>query len=63
MNKYIFLVICMFSFAASASQKAVTDEGEIVILNTNGTWVYQNSGVEQTDQIFENTNTFTKGKN
>jgi hypothetical protein len=62
MNKYIFLVICMFSFAASASQKAVTDEGEIVILNTNGTWVYQNSGAEQTDQIFENTNTFTKGK-
>ena len=62
MNKYIFLVICMFSFAASASQKAVTDEGEIVILNTNGTWVYQNSGAEQTDQIFENTNTFTKGE-
>ena len=62
MNKYIFLVICMFSFAASASQKAVTDEGEIVILNTNGTWVYQNSGAEQNDQIFENTNTFTKGE-
>lgn len=50
-NKYFILAICLFSFTVNASLKAVTDEGDIVILNSNGTWVYENDKVEKTTDI------------
>ena len=34
-------LICLLSLTLEASQRAVTDEGEIVILNDDGTWVFE----------------------
>jgi hypothetical protein len=47
MNKYFILVACLFSFAVNASQKAITDEGEVVLLSPNGTWSYESDGSEK----------------
>jgi hypothetical protein len=47
--------------AINASQKAVTDAGEIVILNDDGTWEYadQNAGISK---IITNNKVFTKSQ-
>jgi hypothetical protein len=50
-----------FSFTGNASQKAVTDEGEVVLLNPNGTWLYESERSEKSD-ISVNKTAFIKPK-
>jgi hypothetical protein len=61
-KKYFISIIILLSFAASAAQQAVTDEGEIVILKSNGTWEYKNKELAEASEILLNENSFTKGK-
>ncbi|MCG8427870.1 MAG: hypothetical protein MI754_10985, partial [Chromatiales bacterium] len=42
MKKYLGLILLLTVFSVGAAQQAVTDEGKIVILNSDGTWEYQN---------------------
>ena len=59
--KYVYaLLVCAFSLAVYASQRAVTDEGEIVILNDDGTWVFENPAAEEAVEISTNRRKFTK---
>ena len=60
MKKYLALAICLLSMTAHASQRAVTDEGNIVILNENGTWAYESSDTSKITEIKLNKNTFKK---
>jgi hypothetical protein len=41
MKLSITLLLCFFAFNVIAAQKAVTEEGDIVILNGDGTWLYE----------------------
>ena len=54
------LVVCILSFAAQASQRAVTDEGDIVILNDDGTWVYESPDSVELPKILVNDREFRK---
>jgi len=38
---FICLLICAFSFNINASKRAITDEGDVVILSDDGTWSYK----------------------
>ena len=62
MKKYFALVlyICLLSMTAHAIQRAVTDEGDIVILNENGTWSYENPETIKVYEIRLNNNIFKK---
>ena len=62
MKKYFALVlfICLLSITSHAFQRAVTDEGDIVILNENGTWSYENSDTIKVNEIRLNNNIFKK---
>jgi hypothetical protein len=62
MKKYFALVICLLSFTVNAGQKAVTDEGDIVILKSDKTWVYENNSLDKVTEILLNKNSFAKGK-
>lgn len=42
MKLYMTLLLCFFTFNVAASQKGVTEEGDVVILNSDGTWFYEN---------------------
>jgi len=46
-----------------ASKKAVTEEGDVVILNENGTWIYEDGKASDDIEIPINSNTFKKHKN
>ncbi len=63
MKEYLVLAICLLSFTVHANQRAVTDEGDIVILNSDGTWEYESPNSNPTAEIPFNTETFKKGKN
>lgn len=61
--KILFLsIIILFPCAVTAAQQAVTDEGEVVILKSNGTWEYENKELAEASEILLNKNSFTKGK-
>lgn len=60
MKKYLTMMLCLFAFAANASQTATTDKGDIVILNSDGTWNYQNMEVQKPVEIKINKATFNK---
>lgn len=62
MKKYFFIVICAFSLMVHADQRAVTDEGEIVILKDDGTWVYEGSDTNQISEIPINDGVFEKSE-
>lgn len=62
MKKYFALVIFLLSFTSNADQKAVTEEGDIVILNSNGSWEYVDNKVNKATEILLNKNSFKKGK-
>jgi len=62
MKKYFAIIICLLSFAVSAGQKAVTDEGDIVILSSDGTWKYEDNSADIVPEILMNTSSFEKGK-
>lgn len=54
MKFYIILALSFLTFNAVASKKAITDEGDVVVLNDDGTWVYENGKAE--DEINLDTN-------
>ena len=61
MNKYLALLICLlFITTAHASQRAVTDKGNIVILNSDGTWQYENPEAVKKTEIKTNKEIFKK---
>lgn len=63
MKTAIILLFCAVSLTASANQKAVTEEGDVVILNTDGTWFYQDGRASGEFEISTNSNTFSTPNN
>ncbi|HLV92487.1 MAG TPA: hypothetical protein VKX34_05135 [Aequorivita sp.] len=64
MKKSTLLVLCLLTFAMSfAQKKAVTENGEEVILYDDGTWDYLNSQDYLVTQIPINPKAFEKGEN
>ena len=53
-------MICLLSITANARQRAVTDEGNIVILNSNGTWKYESPNTIKQLEIKTNKAIFKK---
>ncbi len=60
MKNYLTMMLCLFAFTANAGQIATTDKGEIVILNNDGTWSYQNAEAQKQVEIKTNKTTFNK---
>ena len=54
------LLLCLFTFNSFASKKAVTDEGDVVILHNDGTWKYEIEKVTDDKKLLVNPNRFTK---
>jgi len=60
MKLYTILALCFFTFNAVASKKAITDEGDVVVLNDDGTWVYENGKAEAEINLDTNPLIFSK---
>ena len=52
----------LWSINGCASQKAITDTGDIVILNDDGTWVYSDDAKKTANAIETNERKFAKPK-
>ena len=62
MKLYIPLLLCFFSLHVSAAQKGVTEEGDVVILNDDGTWFYEQDNVTEELEIKTNPGIFNTPK-
>ena len=62
MKLYISLLLCLFVLNVTASQKGVTEVGDIVILNDDGTWVYEDASVAS-EEIALNPTTYKTPSN
>jgi len=60
MRIFIVLLICAFSLNAIASKKAVTENGDVVILSENGSWSYEDENTINKADIFVNPIPFKK---
>ena len=60
-NTIIFLIL-LSSTQLNAQINAITDTGDQVILNSDGTWKYIDQSVIENDAITENKTIFKKGK-
>jgi hypothetical protein len=60
MKLHITLLLCFFACSSIASNKAMTEEGDIVILNDDGTWTYEEGSASSEIEIPTNPNTFEK---
>ena len=60
MLRKLFLILVLLSSTVYAGQKAVTDTGKIVILNDNGTWVYEDDQLNKKETIGTNQAIFEK---
>ncbi|WP_019614887.1 hypothetical protein [Psychromonas ossibalaenae] len=60
MKIYLAALLFLVSFTTQASQRAVTEEGNIVILNDNGTWVYETPDAVYGSEIPTNKQKFVK---
>jgi hypothetical protein len=60
MKFYTILALCFFTFSVVASKKAITDDGDIVILNDDGTWEYEQGKAEGEILLDMNPLSFTK---
>lgn len=60
MKKLLVLFLLLFAVSSFASQSAITDTGEEVILYSDGTWKYANSENEAANTIETNPATFNK---
>ena len=60
MKKFLTIALIILSFTANAGQRAVTDEGDIVILNNDGTWKYESIDKPKSTEIRVNKSTFKK---
>lgn len=63
MKLFIALLLCFFTFNVIAAQKAVTEEGDIVILEDDGTWLYENNKASSEVEIITNPAVFNKPEN
>lgn len=63
MKFYTILVLCFLAFNAVGSKKAITDEGDVVILNNDGTWLYEDGKAEGEIELEMNPLTFSKDSN
>ena len=59
MKFYTLLALCFFALSSTASTKAITDEGDVVILNDNGTWAYEGGEPENEVKLEMNPSTFS----
>jgi len=62
MKLYITLILCCFTFNAVASKKAMTEEGDVVILNDDGTWKYEGNKPSTQIALTTNPKIFKKNK-
>lgn len=60
MNKMLIIVLSAIVGVAHAGQRAVTDEGAVVILNDDGTWQYESNEAPLKKVIRTNDAKFTK---
>lgn len=60
MKLSITLLLCFFSMNVIAAQMAVTEEGDVVILNDDGTWHYEDGKSTQDIEILTNPAVFKK---
>ncbi len=60
MKAYLYLILCCLPFSAFAIQKAITDQGDVVILNDDGTWQYETNSTDSIPKIAENPQPFSK---
>lgn len=63
MKKNILIALSLLTLSAYAGQRAVTDNGSIVLLNDNGTWTYESNEAEKPRVIELNKKTFSKSAN
>lgn len=61
MKPPLLCTIALCASTAIAGQRAVTEHGDVVILNDDGTWAYQDAAAATTQEIPVNPATFTKG--
>lgn len=59
MKSLVFISLLVCALSAGASQKAVTEEGEIVILNSDGTWYYEDGKSASEAEIMVNDGNFS----
>jgi hypothetical protein len=57
------LVLLLPVLLVNAQEKAVTEKGEVVVLNSNGTWEYLDNDITETIEIPQNTDKFVKSNN
>lgn len=62
MKKIIVATLLLWSITGYAGQKAITDTGDVVILNDDGTWVYSDDAKKTTSSIGTNKRKFLKPK-
>ncbi len=63
MKKIIFILISLLTISLAQAQiKAVTETGEEVFLNADGTWEYQKGNYSSIDEIPTNSKKFKKDK-
>ncbi len=60
MKKLFVAILLLLAATSYASQKAITDTGEEVILNSDGTWEYSDSAQKATDIIKTNKTKFKR---
>jgi len=61
MKFYAVLALCFFTLSAIASKKAITEEGDVVVLNNDGTWVYESGKADDGKPLVMNDLNFSKG--
>ena len=60
MKLLIPILLCLFTSSVIANQRGVTEEGDVVILNSDGTWFYENSKLAHKAKLKSNNSIFTK---
>ena len=63
MKYFVILALVLFSAFAVAGKKAVTEDGDVVILNDDGTWVYESAIPQSEAELKMNPGTFSKPDN
>lgn len=59
MKTCLQIFLMMIVFQVNASQKAVTEQGDVVVLHEDGTWAYENKTEVTTQEIPVNSKSFT----
>ncbi len=59
-NQIFIILLCLFALPAMSQQNAVTENGEEVLLNPDGTWEYLNQEDIEKNEIPVNPKEFFK---